>query len=112
MFTLEAPPGEHTIEVSGSYNRVYKVRVASGGTHAVRVEPPAVAPTGTGTITFNIPAGLAVKLDGRHIGMSPISPRKVPLGPHAIEMVNPKDPSRRGMKKVNLTAARPNVTVQ
>ena len=107
---VEAQPGPHTVEVVGSYQRAYRVVVASGSTVPVRAEPPVAA--ATGTITFNIPAGLAVKLDGRAIGTSPIAPRKVPLGTHSIEMVNPQNPSQRGLKKVTLTPARPNVNVQ
>ncbi len=66
-------------------------------------QPPQTKPTTFGYVTVGAKPYARVRIDGQEIGVTPIMRKRLPTGPHVIQLVRPDTGEVRLTKKVNLT---------
>ena len=107
--TRALPAGSYVVRAAGGgYSTKWTVTIAAGATEKRHATVPIKK---KGTITFRVPAGTIVKLDGKTLGKAPVGKRNVTYGKHRVVLINPKDSSQRVTRTVRISATRLHVTV-
>ena len=101
-------PGRHTIKVKGEgVNKTWTPVLGPGETKKL-VAPRAVVRE-MGTLSFNVPAGTVILLDGRLLGKAPLGKKKVPLGQHKVTLKSSKG---RVTKTIKLSKSKRHYTIR
>ncbi len=106
--TRKYAPGKYRVQAYGDgIDKSWTITLKAGQTKRLAAKPAAK----NGTISFRVPTGTIVSLDGKRLGKAPIKTQKVTIGRHRVVLINPKDASQRVTRTVRVTAGRPNVTI-
>ena len=100
---LSIPSGEHTVTVKRPGYAAFVKKVLIPGGKTVEVEPKLTATAAVLSVTSDVP-GAQVLLNGRSIGIAPLTDVEVPPGPAEIAVI--KDGFKEESQKINFVVGK------